>query len=186
MIAEQVTRMGHLVDDFIDAEQIQSDRFRLNYENTKLPVLIDEVVRLWRTVSKGHPILLAQPKIIPLVRCDPNRIQQALNNLLSNAIKYSPSGGAIQVVVGIKNDFVSISITDKGLGIPREDMENIFQPFRRGSSVRDFIPGSGLGLSSTKKIVEAHGGRIEIETQVGLGSTFRLWIPIYGNVKKAA
>jgi signal transduction histidine kinase len=112
-----------------------------------------------------------------LVRCDGTRISQVLNNLLNNAIKYSPRGGRVQVELSTAPDAARVSVTDSGVGIPATELESIFEPFRRSSTTRDTIPGIGLGLAVGRRIIEAHGGRIEVHSEEGIGTTFRLSLP---------
>jgi signal transduction histidine kinase len=103
-------------------------------------------------------------------------VAQVLNNLLSNAIKYSPAGGNVVVSVAREEGLVVLAVADEGIGVDLGDRERIFEPFRRGASARD-LPGVGLGLSISRRIAEAHGGRIEIGNRPGGGSIFRLCLP---------
>ncbi len=186
IIDEQVDRLSRQVSDLIDRQQVQSGRLHLSCQDVDLVIFVEPIVRTWQVASRGH-VLVFNPPPAPLpVYCDADRIQQAINNLLSNAIKYSPEGGPIQIKIDEQDGFGRISVTDKGIGVAPEDRERIFEPFRRSVRVRDQIPGTGLGLSSTRKIVEAHGGRIEVESQVGVGSTFRIYIPRKRPARKAA
>jgi signal transduction histidine kinase len=100
-----------------------------------------------------------------------------LNNLLSNAIKYSPRGGVVRVELTTAPDAAWVAVTDSGIGIPAEELESIFEPFRRSSTTRDAIPGVGLGLAVGRRIIEAHGGHIEVQSQLGVGTTFRVRLP---------
>jgi signal transduction histidine kinase len=111
------------------------------------------------------------------VRCDPFRIEQVLNNLISNAIKYSPAGGNIELNVEESHEDVQFQVSDHGMGIPEEELPYIFEPFRRVKSVKGEIPGVGLGLSVVRRIVQAHSGRIEVESRLGKGTTFRVRLP---------
>jgi signal transduction histidine kinase len=105
-------------------------------------------------------------------------VVQVLNNLLSNAIKYSPAGGNVVVSVGRLGALAVLSVSDEGIGVDLADRERIFEPFRRGSSARD-LPGAGLGLSISRRIAEAHGGRIEVGNRPAGGSVFRLLLPAW-------
>ena len=108
---------------------------------------------------------------------DKNILHHILTNLLSNAIKYSPNGSKIEFEVLCEKEQVIIKIKDKGIGIPEVDQQRLFDPFFRGSNVDD-IPGNGLGLSIVKNLVEIHGGKIEVESKVGIGTTFSLTLPV--------
>src|SRR5262245_45682664 len=113
---------------------------------------------------------------LPL-RCDPVRIGQVLNNLISNAIKYSPRGGQVRVTARRMDDRIAIDIADQGPGIPPEESQLIFEPFKRSPSAQTDIPGVGLGLSVARCIVEAHGGKIDVQSTVGRGATFSVLLP---------
>jgi signal transduction histidine kinase len=111
---------------------------------------------------------------------DPVRFSQVLNNLLVNALKYSPAGGAIDVAVDQDQDqenCAKISVADQGVGISKEDIKYIFEPFRRTPASRSSTPGVGLGLSVARRIAEAHGGTIHVESQLGVGTTFAFKLP---------
>ena len=100
-----------------------------------------------------------------------------LTNLLSNAIEYSPNGSKIEFEVLSEKEQVIIKIKDKGIGISKVDQQRLFDPFFRGSNVDD-LPGNGLGLSIVENLVEIHGGKIEVESEVGIGTTFSLTLPV--------
>ncbi|MGK3969270.1 sensor histidine kinase [Sorangium sp. So ce118] len=104
-------------------------------------------------------------------------MEQVLNNLLSNALKYSPAGGRVDVVVRAGGEGVEIAIRDQGVGIEPADLAHLFEPFRRLKSTSGSIPGTGLGLAVAKRIVEAHGGRLLVESRPGAGSVFRMKLP---------
>ena len=105
-------------------------------------------------------------------------MSQVLNNLLNNAIKYSPQGGPIHIRLQSMGDRVLIEVSDKGIGIAPEDITHIFVPFRRTRHhAGQEIPGVGLGLHVVRRIVEAHHGEIEVESRLGEGTTFKVWIP---------
>jgi signal transduction histidine kinase len=118
---------------------------------------------------------------MPLVYADPNRVRQVLINLISNAVKYSPSGGKVEVsLVMVKEPAeMRVSVRDEGMGIAPEDQERIFMAFFRARQHTDqLIAGLGLGLAVSKALVEAHGGRIWVESTPGVGSTFTFTLPL--------
>jgi signal transduction histidine kinase len=106
------------------------------------------------------------------------RVEQVLNNLVSNAIKYSPHGGKVTLRLDRDRESALFSVSDEGIGISPEDRERLFVPFRRGGATSAWIPGVGLGLCVAKRITEAHGGRIEVESAADRGSTFRVRLPL--------
>ena len=135
-------------------------------------------MELHRPVSARHVLELQVPEHPAPMRCDATRISQVLNNLLSNAIKYSPEGGTVRIRVVPVEDGYRVAVTDTGVGIPPSEKESIFEPFRRSSSTRGAIPGVGLGLAVARKILVAHGGSLDVESEPGRGSTFYAKLPL--------
>lgn len=177
MVGRQVDRLDRMVGDLLDATRIESGRLELRLEPVDLRPVVQHVVELFRAVSEGRPMLLVSPEEPAIVDCDPTRIEQVLTNLVSNAIKYSPGGTRVTVSLSVLPSEAVIAVTDEGVGIPPEEIGRIFDPFQRGAASRELVPGVGLGLSVARKLVEAHGGRLEVESQVGKGSTFRVRLP---------
>ena len=115
------------------------------------------------------------------MRCDHDRLGQALDNLISNAITYSPDGGKITVRLVSGEEAVAIHVQDEGIGIPLEEQELVFKRFFRASTAAErHIAGVGLGLLIVKRIVEGHGGVISLSSEPGQGTTFRLDLPVSG------
>lgn len=177
LIKSQSDRIGRLMTDWIDRQRIERGELSLKLSTVDIRKTVEHSVRVWREASLGHMIELKQPDQPLEVECDTERVEQVLYNLLSNAIKYSPKGGNITVESRAAETWIEILVTDSGLGISPEDLELLFEPFRRSGAVRDTIPGTGLGLSTSKKIIEAQGGRILAESTLGKGSTFRVRFP---------
>jgi signal transduction histidine kinase len=138
---------------------------------------VAEVVEHYRQAAPGHPIAVSLPPGAVPVRCDPLRIEQVVSNLVGNAIKYSPNGTPVEVAVTDDGGRATVTVTDQGVGVAPEDRPHLFEPFRRGSRARG-IAGLGLGLAVARRIVEAHGGRIELDSVATAGSTFHLILPI--------
>lgn len=178
VIGRQVTRLERMVGDVLDAARIESGHLELRMNRQDLRVLAKETVYLHQVSSIKHEIDLEVPDEPVMVRCDSTRIEQVLNNLLSNAIKYSPRGGVVTVTVGLDGGQAAVSVTDRGIGIAADELEQVFEPFRRTGASRETIPGVGLGLSVSRRIIEDHGGSIEVTSQPGYGSTFRVLLPI--------
>ncbi|WP_257446152.1 sensor histidine kinase [Archangium lipolyticum] len=180
MVERQVERLGRMVNDLLDTTRIEAGQLELHLGEHDLIELVRESVELHRPVSPLHTLELQVPEQPAPVRCDPTRISQVLNNLLSNAIKYSPEGGTVRIQVAPLEDGYRIAVTDSGVGIPSAEQESIFEPFRRSSSTRGVIPGVGLGLAVARKIVAAHGGSLEVQSEPGRGSTFYAKLPVAG------
>ncbi|AUX32080.1 MULTISPECIES: sensor histidine kinase [Sorangium] len=177
LVGRQVDRLERMVGDLLDASQIEACKLELKAEERDLRELAQEAVELYRPVSPEHPIELSLPEAPVPVRCDATRIEQVLNNLLSNAVKYSPAGGQVDVTVHGGEGRAEIAVRDRGVGIDPTDLPQLFEPFRRLKASAGAIPGTGLGLAVAKRIVEAHGGRLLVESEPGAGSVFRVELP---------
>lgn len=176
-ISAQLDRLDLMVGDLLEQTRIEAGNLELRLEDTDLRVLVTDVVELHRPSSQQHQLELTVPDRPIPVRGDPTRLTQVLTNLLSNAIKYSPRGGRVRVLLEQSREEVLLSVSDEGVGIPPDEHERIFEPFRRSKGSSAEIPGIGLGLSVSRRIVRAHGGNIEVESQQGAGSTFRVRLP---------
>ncbi len=176
----QMNRMEQLVADLLDISRIQQGRLDLRLEFTDLREIAKDVIARCEDASEQnerHRFVLRAPEPVGLA-VDRIRIDQALTNLVTNAMKYSPEGGAIQLTVARQNGYAVLAVSDQGIGISPEDQKRLFQPFARSDTVRGTVSGSGLGLHITRQIIEQHGGRITVESEVGLGSTFTIRLPM--------
>jgi signal transduction histidine kinase len=178
IVRRQVGRLTRMVDDLLDATRIEAGQLSLVLERTDLRGVVRATIELFGNTSASHAIIADLPKEPVYVECDPLRIEQTLNNLLSNAIKYSPRGGKIRVVVFRDGSSAGVSVTDSGIGIGELDLPYIWEPFRRTGVSTETVPGVGLGLWTSKKIVDAHGGTLSVESEVERGSTFILTLPV--------
>lgn len=152
----------------------------LNYESTQLSEWLDCTAAPWReaALDKGLEWQAAIPKNLPTRQIDPDRLAQVVGNLLSNAVKYTPSGGAVSIAAGTtEEEGVWIRVSDTGPGIDPAEQDRIFEPFRRSQPGRRFPQGMGLGLTIAKDLATAHGGRLEVESELGRGSHFTVWLP---------
>lgn len=178
LVNRQVTRQERMLADFLDASCIENGRLDLNLIVDDLRPLAEEAVQLFAGSSPSHQLTLRVPDEEVVVRCDPTRVEQVLNNLISNAIKYSPAGGPVTLTVSRDDRFATIEVADRGIGIARDELQSVFKPFQRTGASRDSIPGVGLGLWVSRQIVEAHGGSLDVSSQLGVGSTFRVRLPL--------
>lgn len=177
IIFRQVQNLDRLVGDLLDTTRIEAGKLDLNFTEQDVRLVIRESVELHRTGISLHNFKIELPNEAILCNCDGGRLSQVMNNLLSNAVKYSPNGGTVIVKGWIESRETHISVTDQGLGIEPRDSENIFKPFHRSKATKNTIPGIGLGLSASKRIIEAHGGKLQVESVLGKGSTFYITIP---------
>ncbi len=139
-------------------------------ETFDLHALLAEQVRTFEDRSERHTIELQEASNAIAVRADRGRIAQVIANLLGNAIKYSPDGGLVEVEVAKRMGNVRVSVRDEGMGIPESARSRIFTKFFRGEAGAGGIGGMGLGLALSREIVEAHGGRMGFQSEVGRGS----------------
>ncbi len=179
LIRRQVARLDRMVGDLLDATRIEAGRFELQLEEHDACDVAREVVELYRAGGSSHDLRLELPEEPLLLRCDSARLEQVMHNLVSNALKYSPTGSRVDVGVAREGEEVVLSVVDRGIGISTEEMRNLFVPFKRAGKARERTPGVGLGLSVSRRIVEAHGGRIEVESRPGVGSAFRVRLPLH-------
>ncbi len=128
--------------------------------------------------QKHQHLEMVIPPVLPQVDADPSRLEQVLLNLLSNASKYSPENTVITYKASIKDYCLLVEVKDQGIGISTEDQKCLFMPYHRAEQDRQSFPGIGLGLAVAKQIIEAHRGKIWVESERGKGCTFRFTLPV--------
>ena len=182
VIKRHTDRLAKIVEDLLTLSKIESREFQLKVEHLSLSDLIGEVLDVVREPAEKKKISLSYDKFAsPLfVRGDRHYLEQVFVNLLDNAIKYGREGGKITISTAEKSPTkIEISVQDDGIGIPKEDLPRIFERFYRVDKGRSQeLGGTGLGLSIVKHIVQAHGGRVWVESQLGQGSVFYFTLPI--------
>jgi signal transduction histidine kinase len=179
-IQNEISRLSEMTSAFLDMARLESGRTQFNTELFDPGLLIEECIRLvsGKVDERGLHLQMDIPDKIPEITADRDKIKQVLLNLLSNAIKYNYPQGSITVRAGVEgNDFV-ITVSDTGPGINEEDKQHLFEKFYRVESAEKAAPGSGLGLAISQRIVEAHHGKIEVESKVGKGTAFRVCLPM--------
>ncbi|MBI2916544.1 MAG: GAF domain-containing protein [Chloroflexi bacterium] len=175
---KQTEQMVVLTERLLELSRLQSGRVSLTWQWADLKALIGEQVTRVKSISPRHTFRAVMPPYPVRVRMDSTRIAQAVGNLLSNAVKYSPAGGEIVVTLEETSKEVSIRVSDQGVGIPKEQADRLFQPFYRVQQPETrHIEGLGLGLALSRAIVEAHGGKIGVESELGQGSVFSFSLP---------
>jgi signal transduction histidine kinase len=179
-INEESIRLSKIVDDLLDVSRIESEK---DFAFVKEPLQLAEVLvknsRFYSRAETGHRIITHTEQDLPIVNADGEKIGQLIQNLLDNAIKYSP-GGDIVCRAFVKDNMVWISVQDHGIGISQQDLPQIFDKFYRVEREETaHVSGTGLGLSIAKYIVESHGGKIEIQSELGKGTTISFGLPIF-------
>ena len=179
---EHIQRGGQhllaLVNDVLDLAKVEAGRLDLRPEPVDVRYAVIEAVNGLRPLADRTSVLLETDVEPAIVDADRGRFRQILYNLISNAIKYTPDGGSIRVIGANGTGELRVAVVDTGVGIAPEDHVRVFEEFRQVGDPNERQPGSGLGLAVTKRLAEAHGGRIELESTRGLGSTFTLVLPM--------
>jgi signal transduction histidine kinase len=183
IINKESRRLTQLINNILDFSRIEAGRKEYRFVRTDLAAVVRDVVDAYRfpIEHQGFTLDLAVAEDLPEMDADPEALSQALINLLNNAIKYSPETKTIAVSVRREGGRVLVSVADRGIGIPKAEQKRIFEKFYRvESSLVHTTKGSGLGLALVQHITEAHGGRVEVASAPGEGSTFTLSLPVRG------
>jgi signal transduction histidine kinase len=171
--------LSNILGNLLELSRVQANRLFLHTEPIDIRRVIQDAVEGIKRQSSAHQFTVSLPRKLPPVHADPLRLERILYNLLENAVKYSPQGGKIRVSVKPEKEHLIISVSDQGIGISAADQAKLFAPFQR---LEEFRPegarGVGLGLLVCRRLVEAHGGRIWVESELGRGSTFFFTLPL--------
>ncbi len=170
-----------IIENILSVSRLGAGHLELQKESVVLQELINKVTASLKTEvdSKNHKLKLKMPAKPLRLQADSTKLTMAIENLIGNAIKYTPAKGAIIVKASRQKDIVVIAVKDNGNGIQRKEIRKLFKRFNRlDSAVADQVPGTGLGLYLTKKVVDLHGGKITVESKENSGSTFTITLPI--------
>ncbi len=180
VIEEEADRLARQIQDLLDVSRLTASGLRLDMSDFPIGTLAADVVRSFAaTAGEQFQFELRFAEDMPPVHADHERVRQVLVNLVSNAVKYSPDGGTIRIGGWAEGDYAVCYVADQGTGIPPEEQEAIFRRFYRvDNRLARETQGSGLGLFLTRAIVEAHGGRIWVESKLGQGSRFMFTLPL--------
>ncbi|MBI5567815.1 MAG: GAF domain-containing sensor histidine kinase, partial [Chloroflexi bacterium] len=178
-IREQAQRQATLIDDILNLSRLELGAGKAKFAPVALNVLAGQTVGMHQTLAEARNLTLVftPDPDLPAVPGEENQLAQVLANLIGNAINYTPTG-TVHVRTARLEHEVQIEVCDTGLGIAPGDLPHLFDRFYRGSRTRN-IRGTGLGLSIVKEIVDLHGGRIEVESEVNAGSQFRVYLPLH-------
>jgi two-component system phosphate regulon sensor histidine kinase PhoR len=180
IIRDHSARLARLTDDLLKLSLIEAGKLELEFRPVKVAGLLDSCLETTRLKAAQKQLTLSVecPASLPAVRGDARRLAEVLQNILDNAVQYTAEGGTISIRARAEDHLVRIAVSDTGIGIPRDEQQRIFERFYRVDAARSReAGGTGLGLSIAKHLVEAHGGRIEVESEVGQGSTFSVLLP---------
>lgn len=190
-LATEIQRLSEIVTKLLDVSALEGGRVALQTEEVEVEALVLGVARsLWaRAAARQIEVRCEVQPDLPPLRGDRMRLAVALSNLGENALKYTPDGGTIVFRARAEEEKLHLSVSDSGLGIPPEEQQAIFEKFTRGSSSQGrgrALQGLGLGLYVTRRVVEMHQGEIAVRSQVGVGSTFEVTLPLEQAVAEAA
>jgi signal transduction histidine kinase len=177
-ISSSALQVQRLVNDLLDAAQAEIGHLSVRPRVADVPVLVQEVVQRTAAETRGHPVRTRIRGAIPPANLDPGRVEQVLGNLLSNAAKYGTPGTAILVTVSASNGWVEVEVTNRGPGIPTEELPHLFSRYyRTREALTSHVHGIGLGLYLCRELVEAHGGRIWCESTPGRSTSVHFTLP---------
>lgn len=179
-IIEAAQRMDRLLDGMLRVERIRNSPIEL-HEEVMINDIVNDVVEEMAGFAKQQRVTLKIERNtagVHQILGDGMLLKQAMNNIVSNAIKYTPEGGRVHIKTTTNNDRYHFTVADTGVGIPEEDLPNIFQDFYRAGNAGDTSTGMGIGLSLVKGIAQQHGGDVTVSSKIGVGSTFTLWLPL--------
>ncbi|HYF95203.1 MAG TPA: phosphate regulon sensor histidine kinase PhoR [Symbiobacteriaceae bacterium] len=180
IIKRESEHLGRLIDDILDLSRIEGGKWKVKKETVRLHELAEETVgRLTpKAQGLGVDLRLSIPPELPEIQGDSGRLAQVLLNLVDNAIKYTPAGGSVTVSAEDLGTHLRVKVIDTGTGIPKADLPRIFERFYRVDKARSRATGgTGLGLSIVKHIIEAHGGTVGVDSDLGRGATFSFTLP---------
>lgn len=188
MVVASGKRLSGLINDILDFSKLKHAGMTLHIQGVDMKRTADFVVKVLHPIAQMKEIQLVNllDDRLPLVAADENRVMQILYNLVGNALKFTESG-SVELSAHQYGNMLFVSIRDTGIGIPSDKLDAIFEPFEQGEgSAERLYEGAGLGLSITKKLLDLHGGSIDLQSAVGKGSTFTFALPLYEDEKSAA
>jgi signal transduction histidine kinase len=178
-IFNDADRINRLIGDMLDLDRMESGRMSMRSGDVDINEVLSEAITRSSTSVASVDFESDLDPRLPIVAGDRDRLIQVVSNLVNNAVKYSPDGGKVTLSTRSEDGFALVSVADTGLGIPPDEIGHVFERFRRvRSGAAQSIPGTGLGLTIVKQIVEMHGGKIWVESAVGHGSAFHFTIPL--------
>jgi len=173
-------RLGLLVDDLLSLTQLESANTELELNQVRVKELFNNLIHDWKEkfAAKNLKVVVDLPPDLQTIPADETRLQEVLYNLLENAVKYSREGGEIRLQAARRGSEIVLNVSDDGIGISRDQLPRIFERFYRADKARSREHGgTGLGLAIAKHIAQLHGGRIEAESELGRGTTIRMFLP---------
>lgn len=180
IIRDEIARLSELTTSFLDLSRLESGRAQFQMNTFDPKKLLEDCLEmeLPRAAEKNLELNLSVDSSLPKLTADQDKIKQVVLNLISNGIKYNYPGGKVSIEASASQDEFYLAVSDTGPGIPAESLPNLFTRFYRVPGLEKLSTGTGLGLSICKRIIEAHHGRIEVQSRVGSGTTFKVILPL--------
>lgn len=181
ILYDETCRLIEMTSAYLDLARLESGRIEFNSQVFDPHTLLEECINVMDArVKENHlELSLSAPDHLPPLKADRDKIKQVILNLLSNAITYNCPNGQIQVSAEVQNRELLLSVSDTGRGIREADLAHLFEKFYRAQPTEKLASGTGLGLAISKQIIEAHGGKIEVKSQVEVGTTFLVRLPLH-------
>jgi signal transduction histidine kinase len=179
-VAQAADNLLGLINGLLDLAKIEAGKMELNSEEVDVKAVIEEVIELIRPQAdaKGLALEMDIPRLVPAAFADRARVRQVLVNLGANAVKFTEHG-SVTIAATAADGWITLAVTDTGVGIPPDALAYIFDEFRQAdSSTTRRYGGTGLGLAISKRLVGLHGGRLWVDSTIGVGSTFRFTLPV--------
>ncbi len=177
VIATEAERLSGIVEELLDFSRMQGGRMKLNFDRVDVLAELQEAVFLFRDRARREEITLqyVESADLPPITADRDRLKQVFINIIDNAIKYSDAGGRVRIEAVGMNEYVQVVISDSGIGIAPQDLPNVKSKFYKADKTR---PGSGIGLALADEIVRRHGGWLDIDSKLGVGTTVSVMLPL--------
>jgi PAS domain S-box-containing protein len=181
ILEEQVTHLARIVEDLVEMTRLDDQIVEFEFIPVHLANLVRDVLFSYESMAQARDLTIEREAEgdLPLIQADQMWLGRLVHNLVTNAIQYTPNGGTIWIKTALADNGVVLTIRDNGIGISAEDLPYIFDRFYRADTARPADKGgAGLGLAIVRKVVDAHGGQVSVESGLGEGSTFRIWLPL--------
>jgi signal transduction histidine kinase len=183
IIDNETTRLIDMTTSFLDLARLESGRIPFTIEVFEPGLMLEECVGIMQTKADEKKIrmIIKKPDGLPTIKGDRDKLKQVILNFISNAINYNRPSGTVMIHANNPPNEMTISVRDTGPGIRSADLSHLFDKFYRSQSTENVAQGTGLGLAICKKIVDAHEGRIEVQSELGIGTTFTVHLPLVGS-----
>jgi len=185
VIEKETERLTTLIESILEISSIEAGTFQIVRGDVNIQEVINRVLSVLKPLAQKGKIMLECdiPTELGILQGDESKIESVISNIVNNAIKFTPEGGRISVSAHYRGDELFFKVSDTGVGIPKESLTKIFDRFYRVYREGEQVQGTGLGLAIVKEIVQMHGGRIDVESEVGKGTTFTVVLPFVGQMQ---